>query len=56
MDSRPPVQRGRPRFEALKGRDALLCRALAGAAKIADCVCYLALLLIKESDNPEDDY
>ena len=43
-------------FEALKGRDALVCRTLAEAAKIADCAYYLALLLIEESGNPDDYY
>lgn len=43
-------------FEVLKGRDALLCRVLAEAARIADCAYYLALLLIEESGAPDDDY
>ncbi len=43
-------------FEGLKGRDAVVCRALANAARISGCEYYLALLQIDEEGTPEDYY
>lgn len=43
-------------FEGLKGWDAVVCPALANAARISGCEYYLALLQIDEEGTPEDYY